>query len=347
MIKDYRKRQGGEKRLFMEDLIQKIRTFQKTRPCVFTQKNTPSAINAQLESNGYFTILPPKNRPLVDICLHWPPIFDPDGYYYHRHNFFELAYVYRGCCVNLMPESRLHLKQGDLILFNPNITHAVGTLSENDCVINIIIQKDIFKQTILSMQKSNDLISGFLINYICDSQKMMDYIYFPSSPAYSVDPYIDNLLSELTIQRPYYESMVQSSLISLITVLMCMYDSTHHHPGEQLMSNLITYINNNLNTVSLEELSEKFHYSESYISRKIQEYTGKSFSKILQESKLEQIKRYLETSSISIENIAHLIGYNDASYLHQVFKKQYGVSPAAYRKSVQSNSRPQSYRGKF
>ena len=327
----------------MEDLIQKIHTFQQTRPCVFSPKNTPDVIHAQVESNGYFTILPPKNRPLVDICIHWPPIFDPDGYYYHRHNFFELAYVYRGSCINLMPESRLYMKQGDLILFNPNVTHAVGTLSEHDCVINIIIQKDIFKQTILSMQKSNDLISGFLVNYICDSQKMLDYIYFPSSPAYSIDLYIDNLLNELILQRPYYESMIQSSLISLITVLMCIHDSTHQHQGKQLMSSIMTYINNNLTTVSLEELSEKFHYSESYISRKIQEYTGKGFSKILQESKLEQIKRYLETSSISIENIAHLIGYNDASYLHQVFKKHYGVSPAAYRKIIQSNADFQKY----
>ena len=325
----------------MEDLKQKVQTFQQTRPPVCTLKNTPTRIKSQLESNGYITILPMKNRPLVDVCLHWPPIFDPNGYYYHRHDFFEIAYVYRGSCINLMPESRLHMKQGDLILFNPNITHAIGTLSENDCVINIIIQKDIFKQTILSMQKSNDMMSGFLINYICDSQKMMDYIYFPCSPTYSVDPYINNLLDELTIQRPYYESMVQSSLIALITVLMCIYDSTHQQKGQQLMSNLITYINSNLTTVSLGELSEKFHYSESYISRKIHEYTGKSFSKILQESKLELVKRYLETSSTSMENIAHLIGYTDASYLHHVFKKQYGVSPSEYRKMSQSSQKPQ------
>ena len=108
----------------MEDLKQKVQTFQQTRPPVCTLKNTPTRIKSQLESNGYITILPMKNRPLVDVCLHWPPIFDPDGYYYHRHDFFELAYVYRGSCINLMPESRLHMKQGDLILFNPNITHA-------------------------------------------------------------------------------------------------------------------------------------------------------------------------------------------------------------------------------
>ena len=53
-------------------------------------KNTPTRIKSQLESNGYITILPMKNRPLVDVCLHWPPIFDPDGYYYHRHDFLNL-----------------------------------------------------------------------------------------------------------------------------------------------------------------------------------------------------------------------------------------------------------------
>ena len=34
-----------------------------------------------------------------------------------------MMYVYRGNCINMLPNETLYLKQGDLFLLNPNVLH--------------------------------------------------------------------------------------------------------------------------------------------------------------------------------------------------------------------------------
>lgn len=322
----------------MKDLIWKIHDMELRHP---RKKRSPESwanIRSQIEKDGYYTITPRENMPLVDVCLHSPAVSDPDRVALHRHDFFEMLYVYRGCCLNLTRDHQILLQQGDLLLLNPNAIHAPCTRSQDDCVINILMQKSIFHQTVLSMQNSNNLISSFLVNYICQSDQKLDYIYFPFREEYSIDLLIEQLICELNHQELYYESMIQSILISLFATMSRIYctsldSSQQSFSKSQLITKIINHISNNLSTVSLRELSETFNYSMSYLSRFIRNQTGKSFLEITQDLRLEKAKQYLEAGTLSVEKIACLVGYNDVSYLHNVFKSHYGISPARYRQS--------------
>ena len=46
---------------------------------------------------------------------------------------------------------------------------------------------------------------------------------------------------------------------------------------------------------------------------------------------MESACNYLKNYTLSTEKIAEIIGYNDLSYLHKVFKKNFLMTPKEYR----------------
>ena len=53
--------------------------------------------------------------------------------------------------------------------------------------------------------------------------------------------------------------------------------------------------------------------------------------------RMERAKELLESSFLSVKEIAHQVGLNDESHFVRDFKATYGFSPALYRSNFQSN----------
>lgn len=71
--------------------------------------------------------------------------------------------------------------------------------------------------------------------------------------------------------------------------------------------------------------------NSSYLSRAFKKKYHVNFSEYLKDIRIGHAKRLLETSSRKTYEIADQIGYDDAHYFSQVFKKKTGMSPLEYR----------------
>ena len=52
----------------------------------------------------------------------------------------------------------------------------------------------------------------------------------------------------------------------------------------------------------------------------------------VQTIRVEEAKQLLETSEISVEEIGHAVGYEDPTSFRRLFKREVGLTPAAYRR---------------
>jgi 2-isopropylmalate synthase len=95
---------------------------------------------------------------------------------------------------------------------------------------------------------------------------------------------------------------------------------------------IMNYIQTNYRTVTLEALAEKYFLSVPYLSKYIKEKSGKTFSTILTEIRMQRARNMLKSESITVEQIAEKSGYPSVEHFSRQFKKIYGVSPAEYRK---------------
>ncbi len=86
--------------------------------------------------------------------------------------------------------------------------------------------------------------------------------------------------------------------------------------------------------LQLQEVSDRLHVSVSYLSTLIKKVSGKSFTTLLTERRMEIAKEQLLYSPKKILEIAMDCGYSDNHYFSYSFKKYFGISPKKMRESV-------------
>ncbi|HKZ66225.1 MAG TPA: helix-turn-helix domain-containing protein [Chitinophagaceae bacterium] len=71
----------------------------------------------------------------------------------------------------------------------------------------------------------------------------------------------------------------------------------------------------------------------NYLGNVIKTKTGKSISSWMADKTIAEAKSLLQNSSVSIKEIAYLLGFAEATHFSNYFKKHTDLSPAAYRKA--------------
>ena len=82
--------------------------------------------------------------------------------------------------------------------------------------------------------------------------------------------------------------------------------------------------------VTLEGLAERLSYSPSRLSELIRQRTGRTFSQIVGERRMERAAWLLRNAGLPARDVAELVGYESVSSFYKAFRARYGVTPGAY-----------------
>ena len=84
--------------------------------------------------------------------------------------------------------------------------------------------------------------------------------------------------------------------------------------------------------INIEEYALSRHVSASWFNKSFKKAVGTTPMKYILSIRIRNAQALLETTDYNISNIASMVGYENAFYFSRLFKKQKGLSPAAYRK---------------
>ena len=84
--------------------------------------------------------------------------------------------------------------------------------------------------------------------------------------------------------------------------------------------------------ISLAELGLYLHCSTVTLTENFRKEFGMTIMQCLQEIRLENAEKLLRNSDLPVGNVAEKCGFSSGEYFSNVFKRRYGMSPAAYRK---------------
>lgn len=94
----------------------------------------------------------------------------------------------------------------------------------------------------------------------------------------------------------------------------------------------IEYIRQNYSKkITLEDVAGHVYLSPSYFSKIFKNEVDVSFSNYLNRLRVENSKRLLLNSDLSLSEVSEMLGFEDQSYFSKVFKKSTGVTPSKYR----------------
>ena len=100
-----------------------------------------------------------------------------------------------------------------------------------------------------------------------------------------------------------------------------------------ILHKAVNYLRENLSEkLSLEDLAQHVGLSRSYLSAIINQELGMTFSDYVSKMRIDRSRELLLDSSLSLVDIAGLVGYSDQSYFTKKFSQLVGMSPGQYRK---------------
>ena len=132
-----------------------------------------------------------------------------------------------------------------------------------------------------------------------------------------------NLTEEITLEGMQQLSLALSSCFQT------------GNTGNQLISSIRNYIGKNYNDpdLSLKKISEVFSISESYFSYLFKAETGRNFSEYLEELRMQQAMHLLKETNTPLSELYSHLGYSNPNSFRRAFKKVYGASPKAFRRT--------------
>lgn len=84
--------------------------------------------------------------------------------------------------------------------------------------------------------------------------------------------------------------------------------------------------------ISLDDISNEVAISKRNFIRRFKNATGNTPIEYIQRVRVEAVKKALETTQHSIEEIVRKVGYEDMTTFRKLFKRITGISPTEYRK---------------
>lgn len=102
---------------------------------------------------------------------------------------------------------------------------------------------------------------------------------------------------------------------------------------QKYVSPIVKEIETNYNSkLTVDELSQKVYVTPQYLSRLFRRFLGSSVYEYLTLYRITKAKELLFNSShLEIQNIAHQVGFDDASHFIAMFKKTTGITPLEFR----------------
>ena len=247
--------------------------------------------------------------------------------YFHRHEFVELLYMYRGRCRQFIENlgACITLHEGDVFLLNQNVTHALLQEEESAVLIKIIIPTGTLSQNFQLGRQQAGFWSGVGEYY--------HYLHYTGCTA-DEKLFVERMMTEYYSQNPCKE-MAEVSWLQLMLISLssregdeCRYKLGHSSVD---MGRITEYVYEHSETVTLEELARVFSFSPSYLSRAIKEECGMNFLDLLRECRLEKAAALLSATDYPIGEIAELVGYSSAASVYQSVREKFGMSPTEYR----------------
>ena len=102
----------------------------------------------------------------------------------------------------------------------------------------------------------------------------------------------------------------------------------------QYVTQAIQYIGHHLSKVTVESLAQVVNLNRSYLTSLFKQDLDLTPSEYIQNFRITKARHLLESSDISIDQVAEQCGYQRTNSFTRVFKRTYGISPRQYRQQV-------------
>ena len=126
------------------------------------------------------------------------------------------------------------------------------------------------------------------------------------------------------------------SVRSVFGMLCSQNESGNESKQDKIAKDIMNYIETNFrdSDLSLERIAKTFFISQNHVSRVLKSKIGKSYKEYLNDVRINEAKRLLKNTPMTVLNVANNVGYTDIRAFNRLFKKYTNQTPNEYRVTI-------------
>lgn len=252
---------------------------------------------------------------------------------FHRHDFFYFNYTYKGQYETLSYkyDRKITIGEHELYAGQPFAGHALCVHDNHETIIiGVLIRRETFFRSFLPMLSANSKLFRFFLDP-STHHFSQEYIHIKVEDDCAVRELLEMMVVEYANKQPDTQDVLKPLALAYLMQIARQYTLANIEPAPELLSEkIVRYISEHVDTVSLAEIAARFSYHPNYISTLMRRELGQSFSEILRGLRMDRALILIKGTSLSIEEIALMLGYSNSSNFHKAFRAYYGASPREY-----------------
>ena len=246
----------------------------------------------------------------------------------HVHPFTEIFFITKGKGLMEIDDKVVSVKEGDLIIINPNCPHTEKSSFDNDEALEYIV----FGINNLSLaNRGITELKDEVINLTF--YKILNFNHNKNEILY----YLNRLMREVESKEENYELVCKSILTLFIIYISRNSKSTLliTDTSEKLNIECIkikNYIDSHYSeNITLDILSNLTYINKFHLVHLFTKQMGISPINYLINKRINESKNLLTTTNYSVRDISTIVGFSNPSYFSQMFKKVTCTSPKTFK----------------
>ena len=253
---------------------------------------------------------------------------------FHRQDFFFIDYAYHldYNALSARFDNLITVREGDCYIGQPFNGYALRGDSEQDDIIMIgvhIKKEAFFREYLPALSMDMDMFRFFLVP---QTDRFSDeFIHLSFEKNAPVRTLLELMVMEYADKKEDTQIILKPMVLSLFMHIARRYRlEKPKMTADTLSGRILQYINSHPESVTLKDIAAHFSYHPNYISSLLHQELGKTFSEIVLEKRMDRAVILLKGTTLSIEEIASMLGYSNHSNFYKAFKEYYGKTPREY-----------------
>lgn len=240
----------------------------------------------------------------------------------HTHDFLEIVLITSGAGIHTVNGTKIALRQNDFFILPVHTPHSLIPLSstENFKWINFIVNYDL------------------IINY-CSQIVPNEVLHL------SANCEIMNLLNMMIKEAHSYSAYSEDILFGYVIALIHLYKkNVLAHDDFSLMNSeiksayiarVVKYMQQNYHRkITVKELAEVANISVGHLERLFRNEHSTTPIEYLNLYRIQNACNLLIHTDYTIQQVGELVGFYDAKFFYNTFKKYIGLTPKNYKKAT-------------
>lgn len=231
-----------------------------------------------------------------------------DEYIKHMHPFVEILYFISGDVIYSVDGKKIKLKKGDCLFIKPGSFHFANVNR------NILYERYVLKfpESLIPNNLKDELFSN---NCIFNLKNIEDEIFK------SLDKYC------LFLSEENMRIICISKLLELLVVLTSSTSKKEEKKTSSLINNIVNYIDEHIeDNVTIDQLSNVFSYSKSYISSYFNKEMKISIMKYIRTKRIIHA-HILISNGNKPKDVFEMMKFNEYSTFYRQYKKMLNNNP--------------------